>query len=195
MFEEFFSILLGKAILSIFLALVSNFAFGLANQTVNEIIGTDPSKFKYTLNLVSILSIPTFVLFGMMVFYFLILVLSPLYFIYLLMADNNLKKFMSYIMPTETISYPKTTSLVRLFSALLITSMVFTFGNKIHNKYEESVKSIATSFMFQNEFFKSSECKTEKNSKISYLNGNNIIAAKKTESGTYEFTIMKCIEQ
>jgi hypothetical protein len=193
LFKAVYETLIGKAFLLLLFSLATNFAVVFSNQIINSITAVDPSKFPHTVALLSILCIPFLVAIGLGLLYALLLIASPLFFMFHALPDDKSKEvlFPGYKAPVN-VRFHKTTRLVQAISFALFFGIAFSLSQKISNNYENFLTETARSFLFRFEMYPKAQCALQAGQRAAFVIDESILIASQGPSGNYVFSTKEC---
>lgn len=182
----------GKGFLVLLFTLCTNFAIVLTSQLVNDIVGVDPSKFPHTITLLSILSIPFFIVAGIGILYFVLLLVTPFLLMFHTLPDEKSKEVLFPGYSTRpSIPYQKTTLAVQIVSFAFFFGVVLFFSQKVAHSYETFLTDFARSFMYDWEMYPKAPCVIEQGSRAAFLGDEKILVGVKSSTGI-AFNIREC---
>lgn len=183
---------LGKGFLIILLSLCTNLAIVLSSQLVNNISGVDPSRFPHTVALLSILSIPFFIVAGFGVLYFGLLLATPLMLAFYMLSDGKAREVLipGYC-ASPSIPYQKTTRAIQFFSLAVFCGVVFSLSKNVSRSYETFLTDTARSFLYQLEMYQKAPCSIAPGTRAAFLSDEKILLGEKNSVGIV-FKIREC---
>jgi len=193
LFEKLWSSILGKALIILGTALSTNFAFALSSQTLNSIIGVDPSKLTYALSYTSILTIPILIAIGVIAAFILLALLGTLYFMLSIVNDDAKETpLLSKVLPTFSERYQIPTTIVRLIFFTLVLNTTHSYFNQNSSDYNNFIVTSASSFIYHFEAFSKSRCIVNEGDKVIHINENEIVVARLDIEKKYTFSLERC---
>lgn len=192
LYKKVYETILGKAFLLILFSLCANIAIALSSQIVNDVVGIDPSKFPHTIALLSILTIPFFVVAGFGILSIILLIAIPFFMMVHTLPDEKSKEvFFPGLIPKETIRYPKITRFVQLVSFAVFFGMVYSWSEKSSKSYETFLTDTAQSFIYQFEMYPKAPCSVDENKRVAFLGEGLVLVASKN-GAVVSFKVQEC---
>ncbi len=192
-YKKIWATLIGKALLLLLYAFLTNMSFAISSQAVNEIINVETPMI-YSISFISILIIPIFVFGGAIVLTFAMALFSPLYFMFsLLIKDIKKIPMMSSIVAMKTEPYPLITMGVRVMAIIVFLSLIKGFGDLYKESYIDFIEKQASAFIYNFEAYPKSRCKLEEGERSISINDHELVIANKEKNGDYTFTLSKCV--
>jgi hypothetical protein len=191
-YKVIYETVLGKGFLVLLFTLCTNFAIVLTSQLVNDIVGVDPSKFSHTVTLLSILSIPFFIVAGIGILYFVLFLVTPFLLMFHTLPDEKSKEILFPGYSTRpSILYQKTTLAVQIASFAFFFGVVLFFSQKVAHSYETFLTDAARSFLYDWEMYPKAPCVIEQGSRVAFLDDEKILLGIKSSTGI-TFNIREC---
>ena len=192
LYKKVYETVLGKALLVVLFSLCANVAIVLSSQVVNDIVGVDPSKFPHTIALLSILTIPFFIVSGFGILSIVMFIIIPIFIMVHTLHDEKAKSvFFPGLASTETVPYPRTTRLIQLISFAVFCGVVYSASQKSSKSYETFLTDTARSFLYQFEMYAKAPCSISSGSRIAFLGDGKILVASKN-GAIVTFKVLEC---
>ncbi len=192
-YKKIWSSLLGKGVIIVTYAMLTNFALSLSSQAVNSIVEVEPSKLLYSISFVSLLTIPFLISLCSAVLFGVLILFGQFYFFFLVLA-KDLKKIpaLAPMFPEKLEPYEIPTMIVRFIYIGVLLNFVFNFFQIFSPSYDKFVINQASRFIYNFEAYSNSRCKLKNNEKSILINDKEIVIAKKLPDGSYSFNLQAC---
>lgn len=192
LYKRIYETVIGKALIVVLFSICANVAIALSSQAVNDITGVDPSKFPHTVALLSILTIPVFIMVGSGFLSIILLGFIPVFIMIDTISYEKVKVvFFPWLASTEKISYPKITRSVQIISFAVFCALIFGWYQKKSKNYETFLTETAQSFLYELEMYPKSSCKVASGVRVGFLGDGQILVGSKTGS-TFTFLVQEC---
>ena len=192
LYKKIYESTLGKGVLLILVSLCTNFALVLSSQLVNDIVGVDPSKFLHTTALLSILSIPIFIVAGLGIAYVALLIATPFFIMLHTLPDEKAKEVLiPGYSSNRAIPYPKITRTVQLVSFAIFCGFALSLSQKVERSYETFLTDTARTFLYQWEMYPKAPCSLPNGARIAFLSDEKLLVAEKNSQGVV-FKVQEC---
>lgn len=191
-YKRIYETVIGKGFLILSLAICTNLSIALSSQLINDIVGIDPSKLPHTIAFLSILLIPIFITLAIGVLYFMLIVISPLLFMFQFSLDDKAKEVLvPGYSATPKIAYQKQTRVVQVISFIVFCGFIFSASQKALPTYEKFLTKTASSFIFNMEMYSKAPCVIEKETKVAFIADGIVLIGSKTPAG-FLFKTQEC---
>ena len=191
-YKRFYETILGKALLVVLFSLCANIAIALSSQVVNDIVGVDPSKFPHTIALLSILSIPIFIVAGLSILSMVLIFTIPIFMVVHTIPDENAKTVIfAGLLPKETVPFPRITRIIQLVSFAVFCGVMYGSLQNSTKDYETFVVETARSFLYKFEMYSKAPCKVDGGNRIAYLGDGKILVGSKNGAMVI-FKVQEC---
>jgi hypothetical protein len=192
LYKKVYETVIGKALLVVLVSLCTNLAIALSSQVVNDIVGIDPSKFPHTIALLSILSIPVFVVAAFGIFYGVLLVATPLLVMFYSLPNGSATEMLipgyskASLMP-----YHKTTRVIQFLSFAIYCGVTLSLSQKASQSYGTFVTDTGRSFLYQFEMYPKAPCAIEQGERIAFIADEKVLVGLRTPTGL-TFQVREC---
>lgn len=191
-YQKVWDTILGKAVLLLSYALLTNFAYGISSQVVNGIVKFQSNALIYAINYVAVMLTPLFIFISTYLIFLALILCSQLYWFFVITTEIFKKnRFFAGVMPDRIESYPKATFAVRTLAFIVILSAAWGFRPYIAPRYASFLENSTANFIYSFEASKYTRCKIPEDTKGIHINDNEIVVVKK-DNDNYTFTPLKC---
>ena len=191
-FHKTWNTSIGKGMILIMYAALTNVAYAASSQFVNILIQYDSSALIYTTNFVAVLLIPFFLIFVSIFVFYCFILLSQLYMLFIAYAEIfKISRCLKQVVPEKLEEYLLPTFIVRLIVIPMMMIFFQTITGDNLASYIKVVESSTKGFIYNLEANNFSRCKLEANEKAININDNEIVIVKKI-GNDYKFIPTIC---
>lgn len=187
---------LGKLLLVTVFAVGTNIAIATAGQTVNELTGTDPSKFPHTVAFVSLLIAPFLIAIVMSLLFIAGVIFGVFYFMFqTLPSDSDRVIVFPWYEPSTGKRHHRglsgLTVIVQTLSFMCVGVFAYEWQKDTHREYDGLVDSQARSFLYMFEMLSKAPCTLLEGQRVAFLDGGEALIATKA-GDLISFQIREC---
>jgi hypothetical protein len=185
--------LIGKAFLAVGLVATTIMAHAISSIVVNGVTGVDPSKFPYTVTLLSLMCIPFFVLSASIPLFFLLLIVGPIA-VLLITPDRGA---LSFMMGKDSSGEKKplygASIIITVISWAVFTGFIFQIEKLSTPRYDAVMTELAEGFIFNFETYSHSPCQINANEKVGFISESEVLVARK-QNNAVTFEVRPCVK-
>lgn len=192
-YQKVWDTILGKAVLLLVYALLTNFAYAIASQMVNDIVQYQSASLVYAINYVAVMLTPLFIFVSTYLTFLALLICSQIYWFFAIATELIRKhRYVAGVIPETVVNFPKATFAVRTLAFVMILSAAWGFRPYIAPRYYDFLKSSTASFIYNFEASRYSRCQLPANAKAIPVIESEIVIVEKNNDD-YSFKAVKCI--
>lgn len=184
--------MLGKLLLIGVVAVPTTISFAIAAQTVNLLIGVNPSQFTHTIAFIAVLVAVPLVAAGMYVVLVLGMAFLLMYVLFHLLPNENARLVVfPWYKSDGAPRHRAITAFVQVVSFVSLSIAGFHWSQATAKDYWEFTQDKGRWFLYTFETFEKAPCALEKGQKVAFLGGDNVLVA--TKAGEeITFSLREC---
>jgi hypothetical protein len=194
LYRRVYRTLIGKAFLAIGFVAATIMAHAISSIVVNSVTGVDPSKFPYTVTLLSLMCVPFFVLSASIPLFVLLLIFAPVAFLFLTQDRGAINFIIGKDVSGQKKPLIRTSIAITLISWMAFTGFAYQIEQLYVSRYDVAMSDLAKYFIFNFETYGHSQCKVGVNEKVGFISESEILVARKQDNAV-TFTEEPCVKR